>query len=94
LSWTVKFTLSPEARAAFRDYLSLAMEQPGFANARSVRNSLEAARFRHARRLVAEPERHRSRDDLLRLEPSAILPGRDYIQPLPSASICCPHDFA
>jgi hypothetical protein len=44
---------------------------------RSVRNALEGARFRHARRLVAEPERHWSRDDLMRLEPSDILPGRD-----------------
>jgi hypothetical protein len=68
--------LSPEARAAFRDYLSLAMEQPGFANARSVRNSLEAARFRHARRLVAEPERHWSKDDLMLLEPSDIAADR------------------
>jgi probable Rubsico expression protein CbbX len=71
------YYLSPEARATFRDYLSLTMGQPGFANARSVRNALEAARFRHARRLVAEPERHWGKDDLMRLEPSDILPGRD-----------------
>jgi probable Rubsico expression protein CbbX len=70
------YYLSPEARAAFRDYLSLEMGQPGFANARSVRNALEGARFRHARRLVAEPERHWSRDDLMRLEASDILPDR------------------
>jgi len=71
------YYLPPEAKATFRDYLSLRMGQPGFANARSVRNALEAARFRHARRLVAEPERHWSRDDLMRLEPSDVLPGRD-----------------
>jgi probable Rubsico expression protein CbbX len=71
------YYLSPEAQATFREYLSLKMGQPGFANARSVRNGLEAARFRHARRLVAEPERHWSKDDLMRLEPSDILPGRD-----------------
>jgi probable Rubsico expression protein CbbX len=71
------YYLSPEAKTAFRDYLSLEMRQPGFANARSVRNSLEGARFRHARRLVAEPERHWSKDDLMRLEPSDVLPGRD-----------------
>jgi probable Rubsico expression protein CbbX len=70
------YYLSPEARAAFRDSLSLEMGQPGFANARSVRNALEGARFRHARRLVAEPERHWSRDDLMRLEASDILPDR------------------
>ena len=71
------YYLSSEAKAAFRDYLSLEMARPGFANARSVRNALEAARFRHARRLVAEPERHWGKDDLMRLEPSDILPGRD-----------------
>jgi probable Rubsico expression protein CbbX len=68
------YYLSPDARATFRDYLSLTMAKPRFANARSVRNALEAARFRHARRLVAEPERHWTRDDLMRLEPSDILP--------------------
>ena len=71
------YYLSAEAKAGFRDYLSLEMGQPGFANARSVRNALEAARFRHARRLVAEPDRHWSKDDLMRLEPSDILLGRD-----------------
>jgi probable Rubsico expression protein CbbX len=71
------YYLSPEAKAAFRDYLSRQMGQPGFANARSVRNALEGARFRHARRLVAEPERHWGKDDLMRLEPSDILSGRD-----------------
>ena len=70
------YYLSPEAQAAFRGYLSLQMGQPGFANARSVRNALEAARFRHARRLVAEPERHWSKDDLMRLEPSDIPAGQ------------------
>jgi probable Rubsico expression protein CbbX len=71
------YYLSAQAQAAFRGYLSLQMGQPGFANARSVRNALEAARFRHARRLVAEPERHWSKDDLMRLEPSDIPAGRD-----------------
>ena len=71
------YYLSHEAVAAFRDYLSLRMRQPRFANARSVRNELESARLRHAYRLAADPERHRSKDDLMRLEPSDILPGPD-----------------
>jgi probable Rubsico expression protein CbbX len=71
------YYLSPEATVTFCDYLSLEMGQPGFANARSVRNALEGARFRHARRLVSEPERHWGKDDLMRLEPSDILPARD-----------------
>jgi probable Rubsico expression protein CbbX len=70
------YYLSHEAEAAFRDYLLLRMRQPRFANARSVRNELESARLRHAYRLAADPERHRSKDDLMRLEPSDIPSAR------------------
>jgi probable Rubsico expression protein CbbX len=69
------YYLSDEAETAFRDHLSLRMRQPRFANARSVRNELESARLRHAYRLAADPERHWSKDDLMRLEPSDILPA-------------------
>jgi AAA lid domain len=73
------YYLSGEAVEAFRDYLSLRMRQPRFANARTVRNELESARLRHAYRLAADPEQHRSKDDLMRLEPSDILPSRDLL---------------
>ena len=69
------YYLSDEAETAFRDYLSLQMRQPRFANARSVRNDLESAWLRQAYRLAADPERHWSKDDLMRLEPSDILPA-------------------
>ena len=49
------------------------MAQPGFANARSVRNALENARLRHAHRLAAEPDRQWSKDDLMRLR--GLTPG-------------------
>ena len=68
-----RYYLSDEAEAAFRDYLTERMRQPWFANARSVRNELERARLRHAHRLASEPDRHWSRDDLMRLEPADIL---------------------
>jgi len=44
--------LSPSARAALGDYLRLRREQPNFANARSLRNALDRARLRQARRLL------------------------------------------
>jgi len=69
------YYLSDEAEATLRDYLSLRMAQPRFGNARSVRNELENARLRHAFRLAADPERHWTKDDLMRLEPSDILPS-------------------
>jgi AAA lid domain len=67
------YYLSDEAEAAFREYLTLRMEQPRFANARSVRNELERARLRHAYRLATEPELSRSKEDLMRIEPMDIL---------------------
>jgi probable Rubsico expression protein CbbX len=66
------YYLSQEAEAAFREYLTLRMQQPRFANARSVRNELERARLRHAHRLAGDPRLGRSRDDLMRLEPADI----------------------
>ncbi|HEY6312660.1 MAG TPA: AAA family ATPase [Streptosporangiaceae bacterium] len=67
------YYLSGEAESAFRDYLTVRMRQPRFANARSVRNELERARLRHAHRLAADPELSRNRDDLMRIEPPDIL---------------------
>jgi hypothetical protein len=66
------YFLSADAEMAFREYLTLRMAQPRFANARSVRNELERARLRHAHRLAAEPELGRSKDDLMRIEPADI----------------------
>jgi probable Rubsico expression protein CbbX len=67
------YYLSDEAEAAFREYLTIRMDQPRFANARSVRNELERARLRHAHRLASEPHLDRSRDDLMRLQSADIL---------------------
>ena len=44
--------LSGPARAALGEYLRLRREQPNFANARSLRNALDRARLRQARRLL------------------------------------------
>jgi probable Rubsico expression protein CbbX len=70
------YYLSEEAEAAFREYLVYRMQQPLFANARSVRNELERARLRHAHRLAADPRRSWGRDDLMRIEAADILSSR------------------
>jgi probable Rubsico expression protein CbbX len=70
-----RYYLSEEAERAFRDYLTRRMQQPRFANARSVRNELERARLRHAHRLASDLHRHWTRDDLMRLEPEDIFAG-------------------
>jgi len=48
-----QYHFSEDARTAFAQYLELRMQQPNFANARSVRNALDRARLRQANRLVA-----------------------------------------
>nr|ACH95428.1 CbbX [Mycobacterium sp. DSM 3803] len=48
------YRFSDEAREVLHRYLELRIDQPWFANARSVRNALERARLRHARRLLAD----------------------------------------
>jgi len=67
-----RYYLSEEADRAFRDYLVRRMQQPRFANARSVRNELERARLRHAHRLASDLHRNWTRDDLMRIEPEDI----------------------
>lgn len=60
------FRLDAEAHEAFSEYLERRMARPRFANARSVRNAIERARLRQARRLV-DLARPLSKDDLLAL---------------------------
>jgi probable Rubsico expression protein CbbX len=50
------YTLSADGREALRQYLHRRIDQPWFANARSVRNAMERARLRHARRLVTDAD--------------------------------------
>ena len=78
------YYLSPGAETAFRQYLAIRMQQPLFANARSVRNELERARLRHAHRLATDQQRRWGRDDLMRLEPEDILTSHAF--PAPAAS--------
>ena len=44
--------LSGEAKQALSEYVTLRRQQPNFANARSIRNALDRARLRQARRLI------------------------------------------
>ena len=64
-----RYYLSPEAETTLRKYLARQMQQPEFANARSVRNEMERARLRHAHRLATDLHRGWNRDDLMRIEP-------------------------
>jgi probable Rubsico expression protein CbbX len=63
------------ARTAFREYLTLRMPQPHFANARSVRNALDRIKLRQANRLIAARGLV-SKDDLARLDAADIVQSR------------------
>jgi probable Rubsico expression protein CbbX len=63
------------ARAAFREYLTLRMPQPHFANARSVRNALDRIKLRQANRLIAARGLV-SKEDLARIEAVDVLQSR------------------
>jgi probable Rubsico expression protein CbbX len=69
------YELDDAARLAFREYLTLRMPQPHFANARSVRNALDRVKSRHANRLMAARGLV-SKDDLARLDAADILQSR------------------
>ncbi|MGB3483742.1 MAG: CbbX protein [Mycobacterium sp.] len=70
------YRFSDEARSVFGDYLRLRREQPWFANARSVRNALERARLRHARRLVSGPMTCVGVSELTTIEAEDLLASR------------------
>jgi probable Rubsico expression protein CbbX len=67
------YYLSPAAEQALRAEVGRMMTEPHFANARTVRNSLELARLRHAHRVSSDLHREWTRDELMRLEPVDIL---------------------
>jgi len=63
-------------RDAFGEYLGLRVQQPHFANARSVRNALNRIRLRQASRLFAQRDRVLTREDLTTIEPADIRASR------------------
>jgi probable Rubsico expression protein CbbX len=66
------YELSEGAGKAFQEYIERRLEQPRFANGRSVRNAVERARMRQATRLFDSGEKL-TKEDLVTLEPDDIL---------------------
>jgi probable Rubsico expression protein CbbX len=77
----MNYRFDADARGAFAEYLQRRIEQPHFANARSVRNALDRARLRQASRLFAERARALSRDDLTTLTEADIRASRVFAAP-------------
>ena len=70
------YRFGPGARETFDEYIHHRIEQPHFANARSVRNALDRARLRQASRLFAERDRELTRDDLTTIDEADIRASR------------------
>ena len=70
------YSLSGKARDVLHDYLTRRMQQPWFANARSVRNAVERARLRQARRLVNGSDSRVNRAALTTIEAADLLASR------------------
>ena len=70
------YRFSDDAQAALRQYLHRRRDQPWFANARSVRNALERARLRHARRLLEQAETPVGLPELTTIEAVDLLASR------------------
>jgi hypothetical protein len=73
-----RYRFSPDGEKAFQDYMGRRMEQPRFANGRSVRNALDRARMRQAIRLyeAGKRGRHLTKKDLVTIEADDILKSR------------------
>ena len=70
-----QYRLSPDAQAAFGEYVALRMQQPRFSNARSIRNAIDRMRLRQARRLVTAGGQI-ARDDLMEISAADVRASR------------------
>jgi probable Rubsico expression protein CbbX len=70
------YTFSEKARDVLHRYLEKRIEQPWFANARSVRNAVERARLRQAKRLVEAGDTRVDRTALTTIEAADLLASR------------------
>ena len=75
----MNYRFGADTRETFSEYLGLRLQQPHFANARSVRNALDRARLRQASRLYADGDRVLTEADLSTLQPSDILGSRLFL---------------
>lgn len=73
------YRFSPRAEQVFADYIERRREQPHFANARSIRNALDRARFRQAGRLC-KLGGTLTREALMTIEAEDILASRIFSQ--------------
>jgi probable Rubsico expression protein CbbX len=83
---SMQYRLSESAESALREYIPLRMNQPYFANARSIRNALDRARLRQASRLFAHRGAPLTRDALMTIEGEDLRASRIFTDSAPLAT--------
>jgi len=73
------YAFDDESRLAFREYLGLRVQQPHFANARSVRNAIDRIRLRQAVRIVQQG-RSIPKEELARIDADDVRRSRVFRQ--------------
>nr|WDA99089.1 CbbX [Gronococcus sybilensis] len=71
-----QYTLTEEAKKMLFEYVQRRMQQPHFANARSVRNAIDRARMRQANRIFSISGKMLTKADLVTIESEDILKSR------------------
>ena len=72
----MQYRLDPQADGVLLEYIERRIQQPHFANARSVRNALDRARLRQASRLFAGRGSQLSKEDLMTIKAGDIRASR------------------
>jgi len=72
----MQYRLSGQAMEAMREYIPLRRTRPHFANARSIRNALDRARLRQAKRLFEARAMPLTREALMTIEAEDIRASR------------------
>jgi len=78
----MQYRLSEEARGVLRDYIALRRGQANFSNARSIRNALDRARLRQAKRLFDQRERQLTPEALATIEAADLAASRVFSKPV------------
>ena len=63
-----QYEFEPEAQFVFRDYINRRMQQPLFANGRSIRNALDRAKMRQASRIFENLGNTLTKKDLVQIQ--------------------------
>jgi probable Rubsico expression protein CbbX len=74
-----QYMLTPEAEDALMEYIKVRMENPLFANARSVRNALDRARMRQANRIFETSSDLLTKSDLVTIQAEDLLQSRVFL---------------